>query len=511
MQEWKNYLADQNTRTQQGNQKYFQEMEKDLKDYLKLVNEWKRSNTAVNENAMLEQQKKLKDVYGVEANSSNAEEVVGKQLDYAQNRQESAIKEMIEALKQKNEELDKEAKRLSGVGGWGRGVAGNLGIGGQLSRGEAQKRRVEIPKEQGENKAKIAELQEELRRLQKRDISKETLNAESAKNKDFSMAEGEKEAKATRERDEALQQWKNSIADTPYQAELRQVMEKYLVMVDRGVDIQEAKNIAEEEIAQITEKHQKKYAEEVQKSIDGYKSAFKQYLDAQKKLSEAEKNRATIAEDIRKQEQQLLNEKKQEQLDEKRQNIANRKRDFGFSLEDGENPLKKKSAKERRNERLDARIEEKLQRRRNGERVHFSNREKRRLKQYRDLEKKDKALEATQKQMQAADRQKEAAERQQEAAEKLKEASLTLKSAITGKDETEGNLKKAKNDLKKKKGSKLDARKEASKVFGDYKGKGLIAPGIGKATASRSFDYTGQFQTLHNDLVDLKKKAYFVK
>lgn len=502
--EFQQQIANGAGETGQERRKRLEEENNELRAFVDLLEKYRGDKSEINKTALQQQQKKLSKFYGIDITPDNMNDVLKEQLDYQKNMKIQTLTSESNELKKANSLFKKRLEELysSPVELFAKDAAAagdafkNGGFGAaeyarqkrpsaaSASLMNKANREAEIEKvtnQQNANQNRIQEIQNELNKLNKTDDFSDLQEVLIASKKD-----------TDKKRNTAFKEWENSVKDTAYQAEIRKVMQRYAKMIEDGADAQEAKNLAELEISHITEKYQKEYANALAKSIDDYKNAFKNYLDAQKQVAEAQKKRAQVVEDLEK-------EERKDQLDRRRENIEKKKKRFGFTLD--RNPLNQ-SRRDRRNIRLDQRIADKLARQEAGERVHFTRREEKRLNEYMKLEKKDRNLQAAQKQMAAADKQSQAAER-------LLDASNALKSAITGRDESGGNLSKARKNLSKQRRKKLDAETDAWNVTRDFKN--LTAPGVKKAPVGSNFNYTGQFQQLHNDLVDLKKKAYFVK
>lgn len=173
-------------------------------------------------------------------------------------------------------------------------------------------------------------------------------------------------------------------------------------------------------------------AEEYDKQAKAIEEADRREEEARRRLAEAEERRADI-------ERQLAEEGRLEAMQHTRDLIAHQMGRFGFRLDeyDEENlaETNMERIRRRRNVRLDARIESKLERQRQGYNVHFSPREQRRIEELRALKAQGEGLTAEEKAMQAAKKQEDAARRLDDAAAAIQEAADAIDAAAADKDE----------------------------------------------------------------------------
>lgn len=187
-----------------------------------------------------------------------------------------------------------------------------------------------------------------------------------------------------------------------------------------------------------------KLADEYDKQTEALKNAQAKEDEAQKRLTDAENKRADI-------ERRLADESTLEAMHHTQDVISHNMGRFGFNLDDYDEENLDESVKERiqrrRNVRLDARIGAKLERLRQGSKVHFTPQEERRINELRDLRTQSKDLSAEAKAMEAARKQESAAEALEAAAGEISTAAEGLNEAKHTKEELEqsiGELEKAK-------------------------------------------------------------------
>ena len=225
-----------------------------------------------------------------------------------------------------------------------------------------------------------------------------------------------------------------------YDRKRKAAMKKYADMArDLKGDPRAMANIARlraKELAKIDKEESDKRAGEAKKQTDAEKAAEKSVHDAKKAFWDAEKNMRKAVADARVAQARKVADAEIRQLERVRKRIDRRKGRFGFTLD--VNPDEKPSQARQRRKRnaIDSSIADKQQRQREGERVHYTRRERARIGQYRDLQKQGKQvdarlkeLEAAKKQQEAAAQAKAAAERVSEAAKRQREAALKLQEA----------------------------------------------------------------------------------
>ena len=172
-------------------------------------------------------------------------------------------------------------------------------------------------------------------------------------------------------------------------------------------------------------------AEEYDKQAKAIEEAGRKEEEARRRLAEAEERRADI-------ERQLAEEGRLEAMQHTRDLLNHQIGRFGFRLDeyDEENlaETNMERIRRRRNVRLDARIESKLERQRQGFNVHFSPREQRRIEELRALKAQGEGLTAEEKAMQAARKQEDAARKLDDAAGAIKEAAQEIENAGAERD-----------------------------------------------------------------------------
>jgi len=506
------YAAGSHVATADNNLTDARQMEADLKEYARLKEAFDKEATAVNKYAMQKQQRKLEINYGIEiSNTKNFDKTLNEQLEYAQAKQLEAIRSKIKAYEGKNERIDEEADELTGTSGFFRQVAGNLGLFGQLTTGENRRRVEELQEQKGGNDAEIAKLKEQLRRLEKSDIAKDFRDERRARATDDQMARDEQTSNADRARADQMDAWKNSLGDTRFQADLRKVMEKYRDMVDKGVDVQEARNLAEREIAKLMDSRYNDYLTELQKRGEALKNARQKELDAQNKVIQAQNNLAEAIQaqaDNERQERRRNRDKKRDKLQDRlekaqdRAENAPRRRDRK-QAEREVKVLQKRIAKiDRQNEKED-RQEEKRQSRQRRQRLQRNVDNARRQRNLAGSD-ADKAR-ATRQQRQ---REQEAMRTPEGVRDRLKQQADDVIKSFRGQGlkapEVEGT--KYRPDAEDKNQPKTQPRREGKELAR------RTAPGVGGSGAGAlARAYQGQLQQLHQDLQDIKRHAYFVK
>lgn len=173
-------------------------------------------------------------------------------------------------------------------------------------------------------------------------------------------------------------------------------------------------------------------AEEYDRQAKAIEEADRREAEARRRLAEAEERRADI-------ERQLADEGRLEAMQHTRDLLNHQMGRFGFNLDayDEENLAESNldRVQRRRNVRLDARIESKLERQRQGYNVHFNPREMRRIEELRALKAQGEGLTAEEKAMQAARKQEDAARKLDDAAGAIKEAADAIDAAAADRDE----------------------------------------------------------------------------
>ena len=488
MREWKNYIADLQTKTGQRNMQTFSSLEQDLKEYARLYSEYKRTGTATSRNALEVQKKKLYDVHGADM-SGDFSKAMRTQLQYAQNRQQSALEQQIKALQTKNEQLQKEAKELSGAGGWARGVAGNMGLGGQLSRSEAQRRRLEIPKEQGANQDRIAELQEQLRRLKKRDFVSEFFNGAKAEAQDSADARRKKQFQIG----DAFRAYDFNQQDTELQKKDRAAMEKSKKAFDDGVDPVRAKAAAERDIATAMNTRYKEYLDEVKRRAEAMKQARQKELDAQNALIRAQKDLAEAEKDA-------ARERRRELEEDRKRKLTTRLNKYGFDAS-----RKSPTRRQRKNAELDASIADKQQREASGERAHYTRREKERMAEARRMANELKRMENDDRKRQREDAKQQRDRRTSNARKQAAAANMDATATRQQRQQAQRRMEA----LRGPEAVRYRLREQTRNVLKDYNQ--LTAPGIGGNFQALATAYTGQLNQIHTDLQRMYQRAFILR
>ena len=204
----------------------------------------------------------------------------------------------------------------------------------------------------------------------------------------------------------------------------------------------------------------------LKQQVEQYRDAYKSYVSAQRAVTDAQRGYARAVRDNAVQ-------AREDALQRRRERLQRRMGRFGFSIYEGFRLGEDVSSRRRRRRlvALDAGISEKMSLSEQGERVHWSAAERRRIRDLQELQRRDKALEAAQRQM-------DAARKQEQAAERLSSAAASIRSAVWGRDDA---------------------------------GRVLSARGVGLAGARASRGYTELFQQLHRDLRELSQRIYIVK
>ena len=153
-------------------------------------------------------------------------------------------------------------------------------------------------------------------------------------------------------------------------------------------------------------------------------NAQKAYVTALNQYSNAIRAEREAARELADTKRRVAREQRMDALEQRRERLQRQLSRLGFTPFEGFEVAEsgQTRAARRRTYRLDASIAEKMARQETGERVFYSNSERRRIAEYQSLAGKDRAAEASQKQMQAADKQRDAAESLQRAASAFREA-----------------------------------------------------------------------------------------
>lgn len=153
-------------------------------------------------------------------------------------------------------------------------------------------------------------------------------------------------------------------------------------------------------------------------------NAQKVYVTALNQYSNAIRTEREAARELADAKRRVAREQRMDALEQRRERLQRQLSRFAFAPFEGFEVAEsgQTRAARRRTYRLDASIAEKMARQETGERVFYSNSERRRIAEYQSLAGKDRAAEASQKQMQAADKQRDAAESLQRAASAFREA-----------------------------------------------------------------------------------------
>jgi len=502
--------ADSMTGAREKNDRRNEELINKLKEYSDLVRE-ERSNPS---NEARAKRKNLEDElnkqYGMTLNASNRGDVdteIGRQLDTLTQKRLDAIDAQIKANQRVSDGVDEFINSFEGVGGYFKKLGYTFGEGdvnGSRAIEQAQER---------SNKAKeqTGTLMEQRRKLEREDLRGQFERMNDAKATDEAEKKrrdaSEKATKALEEADKKLEEWKNSLTDNDRQKNLREIMDKYNSLVEEGVPLEEARNVA---ILAINKMLVKEHEDETKKNkellkameerIDAYRKAYKDYVDAERDVRDAKRQYA-------KTQRELADEGRKDAMARKRERLQRQMGRFGFKpyegFDLGEKPSERRER--RRNAQLDASIAEKMAKSQGGDRVHFTRAEKERIAEFQKLQKQDKRLEASQKAM-------EASKKQEDAAEKLKEAAKAIREAIYGRKEARDELTKAGRELREANGKRRRrSQNDSPSLIFDNARKSMTARGVAGANATKQLDYSRQLGQLHTDLTNLNKRFFVVR
>ena len=153
-------------------------------------------------------------------------------------------------------------------------------------------------------------------------------------------------------------------------------------------------------------------------------NAQKAYVAALNQYSSAIRAEREAARELADTKRRVAREQRMDALEQRRERLQKQLSRFGFTPFEGFEVAEsgQTRAARARTYRLDASIAEKMARQETGERVVYTNAERRRIADYQRISGRDKTAEAAQKQMQAADKQRDAAESLQRAASAFQEA-----------------------------------------------------------------------------------------
>ena len=344
-------------------------------------------------------------------------------------------------------------------------------------------------------------------------------------------------AKATTEQQrKMIQAWYDAVDATAKEAHQYAFdslsMDKYdKALHDLEAKIKELKAKARnaEELKQIEEYRESETARIEKEKADAAEAEAKRIADEEKKLADAEIAEAKKVADAKKAYMDALEAYRQQamqremaaydrqisKLESKAEKLQNRLDKYAFAgIADNlitndllrNNAARQRKAKQQaKQDSLDERIAEKLQRLKSGERVSFSSSENRRIRQYnadkKEAEKNNaqiKQIEAAKKQLQAGETALQAAKAQQQAAERLEQAARNLGTPVQSQMPRKQTPSRQQATSTKKQGTlRVDSLKvENLRLLGQ------------RAT---TINYTPHFARIHNDLMRIMQKAYIVK
>lgn len=420
--------------------------------------------------------RELWEKHGVEANRDNARSVFKEMSEsyydtrVSQNEAETAMYK--ELVGQYRKALEERKKYLVSVFGMGSNLSMKMGedtVYTDLTKkmGDAQKRLAELTKERTElgrtqRGGEYADFAA-IRGGRNTDAWRERIK----KQREKSDKTIEKRRKDAEKADAEIESWLDEL-DTLDEEERKVVKanEKYAKLVREGGDKRKAREALDLAVSKIREEASKKDAEAVNRLVEQHerqlerlKDADRKELDARRKMEEAERDLADAT-------RRAKDDVRLKRIGREKERIKDRMSEFGFSVPKN---LKtgltgKERAEIRRNAKIDASIGKKLEKEKKGERVTYTPRERRRLDEYRGLERKLKGLEAEEKQMKAAQTQERAANTIQNATEKFQEAVRAFYKAQTGKDlesKKEQRARERKEKRQREKAKKDDMRRRA--------------------------------------------------
>lgn len=173
------------------------------------------------------------------------------------------------------------------------------------------------------------------------------------------------------------------------------------------------------------EEQAKQELEEGQKALKAREEQQAKLKKAQDDLAKATAEEAKARKAVEEAQQKLAREEEAEAMANRRDRLAKAIDTYGFKPYEGfkadETGLER--IRRRRQHELDASIADKMARQYEGQRVHYTTRERARIAERESLVKEDKNIEAAQNQISAAEKQKQASDSIAEAASKFSEAS----------------------------------------------------------------------------------------
>lgn len=274
-----------------------------------------------------------------------------------------------------------------------------------------------------------------------------------------------------------------------------------------------------EELARIDQQEADKRAEDAKKKAAAEEAAEKKVSDARKKYLEAERNLRKSIADERIAQAKKAADAEIRQLERVRRRIERQKGRFGFTLDINPDEKPSETRKRRKTNAIDASIADKQQRQREGERVHYTRKERARIGQYRDLQRQGKQVDARIKELEAAKKQQEAAEqakasseriaeaakKQQEAATELQEAAKALK-ALRGENAEGEQPERQPQRRQAKPGQKPTVQPQRLQPVSPQRPMSPIASAV-RFTPN----YTPQLEDILQSVNSLKANTYIVK
>jgi len=505
--------ADDLKRVSDKSDKKREDLGRKLAEFADLYEEEQKTGSTETRAKRINLQEELKSAYGFEFEMVNGEiknidAQITRKLDELARSRIEAIDAQIEA----NQEVVKGVQKYTESFHYGKRLLYTVVGGADKYIEKASERATEAGNSN-------MELMERKRALQNENLSGQYLRLRAGRRTDEAQKEEneaaeklqkaqDEQAKALEDATEKLEEWRNSLNDNERQKNLRSIFARYYELTDAGVNEEEARNVALQEITQMLQRERdeedrknKELLKAVNSKIEQYKSAYKEYQEARVALKQAQQEEVRVKRENARRER---DDARQRRRDE----IQRRKQQYGFSLYEGFNLNETDSARRQRrdNVRLDASIAEKMERSKRGERVHWTSKERERIGELQNLESKDKQLEAAQKQIEASDKQQQAAEALREAAHAIVEAEQEKGDAKRKADEARGELKEAVGQRRTR-----TTNGTAQGVFHGARRNGLNARGVKGGLSQQTQGYNQQLMQLHADLLEIKKRVFVVK
>ena len=457
----------------------FKANRKEAEDRMKLTQKYAEAVSKANRSGKSEDRaeaevirKELWEKHAVRVNPETARKVFKEQsenyYDERMSQNEAETSMYHELVGQYRKALEERKKYLVSVFGMGSNLSMKMGedtVYTDLTKklGEAQKRLGELTKERtelgrtrrgGEYADWVA-----VNGGRNDDAVRENMRRQE-KERDKKFKDREKKAQKA---NEDVDSWLEEM-DTADEEErkIAKVWEKYNKIVKDGGDREKAYQAAMLAIQKIREEAERKDVEALERLADERDRELKNRQDLMEKEKDAGRRMIESYRAIMEAREAEAYRTRLDELGKARERLRKKMDEFGFKFPRGFKPGNPRtysmSPKERRNLKTDAKIREKLEKRRKGERVSFTSRERRRLDEYTRLKGKYKALTAEERQIKAAQQQLSAAKTMESATKSFDEAVKKFFEAATGRT-METDKERRKREKREKRRAEIEKRR----------------------------------------------------